>query len=478
MNYLEKDIVVIGAGPGGYAAAFYAASLGKEVLLIDKNPNLGGVCLNEGCIPSKALIHATELIKEADHAKEFGISFQKPKIDLDKLRAWKESIIAKLNGGIKMLADKKNVSVLNGRAIFEDDKTIRVETEEGQQFIKFKDCIIAVGSKPALPAAFDLGNKRIMTSREALEIQDIPERMLVVGGGYIGLELGTVYSALGSKITVIEAFSSMLAGADPDLVRPVSKLAEKRFEAILTDTKVLKMATKGKKIAVTYENSEGKKEDLFDRVLVSVGRVPNSDDLGLSNAGIELDDKKFIKVNDKLETSTKNIYAIGDIAGGILLAHKASMEAKKAVETICGENVSKKGVHIPAVVFTDPEVSWCGLTETEAKEQGIKVNVSKFSWAASGRALSLDRTDGMTKVILEPETDKILGVGIVGPGASELIAEGCLAVEMEATAEDLSLVVHPHPTLSETLLESAELFYGHSAHAFNPSKEGKAVPVK
>ena len=248
MNYLEKDIVVIGAGPGGYAAAFYAASLGKEVLLIDKNPNLGGVCLNEGCIPSKALIHATELIKEADHAKEFGISFQKPKIDLDKLRAWKESIIAKLNGGIKMLADKKNVSVLNGRAIFEDDKTVRVETDEGQQFIKFKDCIIAVGSKPALPAAFDLGNKRIMTSREALEIQDIPERMLVVGGGYIGLELGTVYSALGSKITVIEAFSSMLAGADSDLVRPVSKLAEKRFEAILTDTKVLKMATKGKKL--------------------------------------------------------------------------------------------------------------------------------------------------------------------------------------------------------------------------------------
>ncbi len=478
MNYLEKQVVVIGAGPGGYAAAFYAASHGKDVLLIDKNSSLGGVCLNEGCIPSKALIHATELIKEANHAESFGISFGKPKIDLDKLRNWKNSIISKLNGGIKMLADKKNVTVLNGRAIFEDEKTIRVETESGQQFVKFEDCIIAVGSKPALPAAFDLGNKRIMTSKEALDIEEIPETMLVVGGGYIGLELGSVYSALGSKITVIEAFSNMLAGADPDLVRPVSKLAKERFKEILTDTKVSKMATKGKKIAVSYENSNGKKEELFDRVLVSVGRVPNSDDLGLSNAGIEVDDKKFIKVNDKLETNIKNIYAIGDIAGGILLAHKASMEAKKAVESICGDNVSTNGVHIPAVVFTDPEVAWCGLTETEAKEKGQKVNVSKFSWSASGRALSLDRTDGLTKLILEPETDKVLGVGIVGPGASELIAEGCLAVEMEATAEDLSLVVHPHPTLSETLLESAEVFYGHSAHAFNPSKEGKANPVK
>ena len=478
MNYLEKEVVVIGAGPGGYAAAFYAASHGKDVLLIDKSKNLGGVCLNEGCIPSKALIHATELIKEASHAESFGISFGKPKIDLDKLREWKQSIISKLNGGIKMLADKKNVTVLNGRALFEDAKTIRVETESGQQFVKFDSCIIAVGSKPALPAAFDLGNKRIMTSKEALEIQDIPKRMLVVGGGYIGLELGSVYSSLGSKITVIEAFSNMLAGADSDLVRPVAKLAKERFESILTDTKVLKMATKGKQISVTYENKDGKKQDLFDRVLVSVGRVPNSDDLGLNNAGIECEEKHFIKVNDQLETNVKNIYAIGDIAGGILLAHKASMEAKKAVERICGENVTKKGVHIPAVVFTDPEVAWCGLTETEAKDQGIKVNVSKFTWAASGRALSLDRTDGLTKLILEPETDKVLGVGIVGPGASELIAEGCLAVEMEATAEDLSLVVHPHPTLSETLLESAEVFYGHSAHAFNPAKEGKSHTVK
>lgn len=475
MNYVEKDVVVIGAGPGGYAAAFYASSHGKDVLLIEKNSALGGVCLNEGCIPSKALIHASDLIKEAEHGSHFGIEFNKPKINLDKLREWKNSIITKLNSGIQHLADKKNVTVLNGRAIFEDSKTIRVETETGQQFIKFKSCIIAVGSKPALPAAFDLGNKRIMTSKEALDIEEIPEKMLVVGGGYIGLELGTVYSSLGSKITVIEAFSNLLAGADPDLVRPVKKLAEERFEEILTDAKVIKMATKGKKIEVTYEHNGKKSVSHFDRVLVSVGRVPNSDDLGLENAGIDVDDKKFIKVNDKLETSVNNIYAIGDIAGGILLAHKASMEARKAVENICGENSSKKGVHIPAVVFTDPEVAWCGLTETEAKEKNIKVSVSKFPWAASGRALSLDRVDGMTKLILEDETDKILGVGIVGPGASELIAEGCLAVEMEATAEDLSLVVHPHPTLSETLLESAELFYGHSAHAFNPAKESSPV---
>ena len=332
---------------------------------------------------SKALIHATELIKEAEHAAEFGITFSKPKIDLDALRSWKSSIITKLNKGIAHLCDKKGVTFLNGRAIFDDDQTLRVETEDGQQFYKFKHCIIAVGS--ALPASFDLGNKRIMTSKEALEIEDVPERLLVVGAGYIGLELGSVYSALGSKVTVVEAASAMLAGADSDLVRPVAKLAQKRFENVLLDTKVKRMATKGKQISVSYENSSGTTEDLFDRVLVSVGRVPNVEDLGLENTSIECDESMFIKVQSDLKTSVSNIYAIGDIAGGVLLAHKASVEAKKAVESICGERVTTEGVHIPAVVFTDPEVAWCGLTESEAKAQGIQVQVSKFSWAASGR---------------------------------------------------------------------------------------------
>ncbi|MEO7298177.1 MAG: dihydrolipoyl dehydrogenase [Verrucomicrobiota bacterium] len=466
MENLKTEIVVVGAGPGGYAAAFYAADLGKKVILIEQEKRLGGVCLNRGCIPSKALLHATEMIPAARESSHFGLAFEAPKIDLDKMRAWKDSILQKLAGGISQLAKARGVQVVAGRAYFEGSQRLRVETENGQQFVEYDKAIVAVGSKPAMPKVFDLGNPRVMTSTEALQVEEIPEDFLIIGGGYIGMELGTAYANLGSKVVVIEALETILAGADPDLIRPVVKLAEKNFKEIRYKTKVTKMATKGKKISVTSEKDGKTVEELFDRVLVSVGRVPNAENLGLENTKVEKDEKGFIKVNEKQETSDPNIYAIGDIAGGIMLAHKASKEARIAVENIVGEEAVNQNIIIPAVVFTDPEVAWCGLTETEAKAKGIAVNVAKFPWAASGRALTYDRTDGLTKLILEPDTDRVLGVGIVGHGAGELIAEGVIAVEMGANAKDLAACVHPHPTLSETMMEAAEAFYGHATHVF------------
>jgi dihydrolipoamide dehydrogenase len=466
MDSIKTDVVVVGAGPGGYAAAFYAADKGKKVILIEKEKRLGGVCLNRGCIPSKALLHATKILSEAKESVHRGISLGEPKLELDKLRAWKDSVIQKLSGGIAMIASKRGVDVMIGRGYFEDSQTIRVETESGQRFVNFEQAIVAVGSKAAMPKAFDLGNPRIMTSTEALEIEEIPNDLLIVGGGYIGMELGTVYATLGSKVVVVEALESILAGADPDLVRPVVKYAEKAFKQLRVKTKVAKMATAGKQIKVTID-AEGKLTDeLYDRVLVSVGRVPNCADLGLENTKVEKDEKGFIKVNEKQQTADPSIYAIGDIAGGVLLAHKASKEARIAVEVITGEESAFDQVIIPAVVFTDPEVAWCGLTEGEAKAKGINVEVVKFPWAASGRALTFDRTDGLTKLIIDPETERVLGVGIVGHGAGELIAEGVVAVEMAATVRDLAESVHPHPTLSETIMEAAELFYGHSSHTF------------
>lgn len=472
MKKTKFDCVVIGAGPGGYAAAFYASGKGLNVALVDSRGALGGVCLNEGCIPSKALIHATEVMQEAAHAEAFGISYGKPKIDLNKLREWKNSIITKLNGGIAHLCSKKNVTEITGRGYFEDSHTLRVETDKGQQFIEFKHAIIATGSQPALPHAFDLGSKRIMTSKEALELQDIPKTLCVVGGGYIGMELGSVYAGLGSDVTVIEAMDSILMGADKDLVRPVMAVAKSRFKTMMFNTKITKMATKGKTVEVSYTDANKKSgKKAFDKVLVSVGRKPNSANLGLENTSIKTDDKGFVTISETQQTTASHIYAIGDIAGGILLAHKASAEAKVAVDSIMGQRVSNTHMVIPCVVFTDPEVAWVGVTEEEAKEKGLAVEVSKFPWAASGRALSLDRTDGLTKLILDKKTHRVLGVGIVGPGAGELIAEGALAVSNGLTAEDIAHTVHAHPTLAETVLESAELFYGHSAHAFNPKKE-------
>lgn len=470
MKPIKTDIVVVGAGPGGYAAAFYAADKGKKVILIEMENRLGGVCLNRGCIPSKALLHATKLITEAKESTIRGIEFAPPKINLERIRAWKESILDKLSQGIAGVGQKRGVEVLHGRGYFEDSQTLRVETAEGQKFINYDKAIIAVGSKPALPAAFDLGNPRVMTSTEALELPDVPESLLIVGGGYIGMELGTVYATLGSKIVLVEALGAILAGADPDLARYVMRYAEKNFKEVRLNTKVEKMSTSGKQIKVVMEVGGKKKEELYDRVLVSVGRVPNCQDLGLKNTKVAVDEKGFIKVTSRQETSDPGIYAIGDVAGGALLAHKATKEARIAVEVITGEASTFENVVIPAVVFTDPEVAWCGLTEAEAQQRGIHVEVVRFPWAASGRALSHDRTDGLTKLIIEPETERILGVGLVGAGAGELISEGVLAIEMGATAQDLAGSVHPHPTLSETLMEAAEVFYGHSSHALGRKK--------
>jgi dihydrolipoamide dehydrogenase len=470
MEATKAEVIVIGGGPGGYAAAFYAADKGKKVILVEQEKNLGGVCLNRGCIPSKALLNATHHISAARESAHRGITFGDPQIDLNKLRDWKNGVISKLASGVVMVAQRRGVQVIHGRGYFEDAKTLRVETADGQKFFNFDQVIIAVGSKPAMPKIFDLGNPRIMTSTEALQIEDIPENLLVIGGGYIGMELGTVYATLGSKVTVVEALDSILAGGDADLIRPVVRYAEKNFREVRLKSKVVKMATVGKQIKVITEKDGQQKEEMFDRVLVSVGRVPNADDLGLEHAGVERDERGFIKVTPQQQTNVPGIYAIGDIAGGVMLAHKASREARVAVENIIGESTTFENVIIPAVVFTDPEVAWCGLTENEAKAKNIEIEVAKFPWAASGRAISFDRTDGLTKLIIDPQSERILGVGIVGVGAGELIAEGVVAVEMGTTVEDLALCVHPHPTVSETLMEAAEVFFGTSTHTYTRKK--------
>jgi dihydrolipoamide dehydrogenase len=464
MEPIKTEILVLGAGPGGYAAAFYAADRNKKVTLVEQNARLGGICLNSGCIPSKALLHATALLRETKASAVRGIEFGSPTIDINKLRAWKESILDKLGEGVRGLAQKRHLQVLHGRGHFEASQTLRVETPDGQKFVEYEKAIIAVGSKPAMPSSFDLGNKRIMTSTDALEIPDIPNDLLIVGGGYIGMELGTVYATLGSQVVVLEALPSILPGIDPDLVRPVSRFAQKAFKEVRVNTKVLRMATAGKQIKVTTQLEKEQREELYDRVLVSVGRVSNCGDLGLENTQVKKDDKGFIISNAQLRTDDPHIYAIGDVTGGVLLAHRAAKQARIAVDAILGEPSVFENIVIPAVVYTDPEIAWCGLSETEAKEKGIEIRTAKFLWGASGRALTLDRPDGMTKLLIEPETERILGVGIVGHGAGELISEGVVAIEMGATVRDIAESVHPHPTLSETLMEAAEVFYGTATH--------------
>jgi len=456
---MQTDLVVLGAGPGGYAAAFYAAEKGRKVVLVEMEERLGGVCLTKGCIPSKALLHATNLISEAQESGFRGIHFSAPRLDLAKMREWKESIVDKISKGVAGLAERRGVEVIRGRGYFEDGKTLRVETSEGQQFITYGNAIIATGSRSAMPAAFDLGNPRVMTSTEALDIEDIPETLLIVGGGYIGLELGTVYAVLGSKVVVVEALENILATADQDLVRPVIQRAEKLFEEIRTGARVEKMATAGRQIRVAMDVKGEKREELYDKVLVAIGRTPNTRDLGLANTKVKVDEKGFIQVNDRQQTGEPGIYAIGDVVGGALLAHKASKEARIAVEVILGEASAFDDIIIPAVVFTDPEIAWCGLTETEARARKIKVKTSKMPWRGNGRTLTLGRDDGMTKLIIDPETDRLLGVAVAGPGAGELIAEGVVALEMAAVSEDLRKSIHPHPTLSETLYEAAEMLF-------------------
>lgn len=471
MEHEKIEIVVVGGGPGGYAAAFYAADLGKKVALVEMD-RLGGVCLNRGCIPSKALLHATKMIAEARESAHRGVSFGEPTIDLTKMRAWKDSILEKLTGGIGQLAKARGVQVLSGKAYFEDSRTLRVETREGQRYLDFDQAIIAVGSIPALPKAFDLGNPRIMTSTQALEVPDIPSRLLVVGGGYIGMELGTVYALLGSEVHLVEALDTLLAGSDPDLSRPVLQSAERKFKSMRFKAKVLSMATAGKQIRVAVEHDGATSEELYDRVLVSVGRRPTDVDLGLENTKVQRDDKGFIKVDESLRTDDPSIYAIGDIVGGAMLAHKAAKEARVAVHAILGETAPSREFVIPAVVFTEPELAWCGLTEAEARAKGLEVEIAKFPWGASGRAMTFDRPEGLTKLVIEAGTERILGVGLVGHGAGELIGEGVVAVEMGATVTDLAECVHPHPTLSETLMEAAEAYFGHATHTFQRRRGG------
>ena len=465
MESLKTDLAVIGAGPGGYAAAFAAADAGKNVVLIEKHPRLGGACLNCGCIPSKALLHASHHIPAAKESAKRGITFGPVTIDAPKLNEWKEGILNKLANGIAMLAKKRNVTVLTGTARFESATQLSVEAGDEPVAVEFTNAIVATGTQPAVPKIFDIGSPDVMTSTEALQLSAVPKSMLVIGGGYIGMEMGTVYASLGTAVTLVEALDGILLGADPDLARPVLIYAKRNFQKVHLKTSVESLDTTDEGIRAAFVGGEKRTEATFEKVLVSVGRVPNLDSLAIERAGCEVDERGYLKTNEQQQTTVSHIYAIGDIAGGILLAHKAAHEARKAVEHLTGESHSRANPLIPAVVFTDPEVAWVGLTEAEAKEKGIPHTVSKFPWGAIGRSLTQDRIDGATKLIIDPETEKLLGVGLVGPGAGELIAEGTLAIEMGATAADLANTIHPHPTLSESMMEAAEMFYGRAIHA-------------
>lgn len=468
----NTQLVVIGAGPGGYAAAFYAADLGMDVTLIDREVNPGGVCVYRGCIPSKTLLHVAKLIEEARHAASWGVEFGAPKVDLDKLRAFKDNVVGRLTGGTGQLVKARKIKYLRGTATLTGPTSLDVaKVDGGNQQVSFQHAIIAIGSQPATVPGLSIDSPRVMDSTSALELVSVPGSLLVVGGGYIGLELGSVYAALGSKVTVVEMTPGLLPGADRDLVDVLAKKIEKAFDKVLLSTKVVGMAEQEDGLEVTFEDPSGARRDrVFDKVLVSVGRKPNQMP-GLDKTKVEVDPRGFITVNGRRQTAEPTIYAIGDIAGDPMLAHKASHEGRVAVEAIHGDDVVFEPAAIPAVVFTDPELAWAGLTETEAKRDGRKVEVVKFPWAASGRSLTLDRTDGLTKLVIEPGSERVLGVGIVGPGAGELIAEGTLAIEMGAVVSDLKLTIHAHPTLSETLMESAEMFFGHATHVYRPRRK-------
>ncbi len=460
-----RELVVIGGGPGGYPAAFHAADLGMDVTLVDLESNPGGVCLYRGCIPSKALLHAAAAVHMAKAAESFGITFGAPALDIGKLRGWKQSVVAKLAGGLGQLAKARKVRMIQGRARFADASTLVVtRADGGSEQIRFKTAILATGSRPArIPLAPE--SPRVMTSTGALELTDIPARLLVIGGGYIGLELGQAYAAFGSEVSVVELLPALMTGADPDLVRPLEARLRTQFAAIMTETRVLAIEAAEDSVTVRMVNKTGvETASVYNRVLISVGRKPNSDDLGLENTRVEVNTAGVVVTDAQRRTAEPAIFAIGDIAGQPMLAHKATHEGKVAVETLAGRNVEYAPRAIPAVVFTDPEIAWTGLTEREAQAQGLVVSVSKFPWAASGRAVTLGGGDGVTKLISEKESGRVLGVGIAGPGAGEMIAEGVLAIEMGAVAEDLALTIHAHPTLSETIMEAAEALSGHATH--------------
>ena len=457
---IHAEVVVLGAGPGGYTAAFRAADLGKQVLLIEKESALGGVCLNVGCIPSKALLHVAKVITEAEEVSHHGVTFAKPKIDIDAIRTWKKSVVTKLTGGLAALAKQRKVQVVSGTAKFASPNSLSVQTADGVKIITFDYAIVAAGSSVARIPGFPYDDPRIIDSTGALALQDIPKRLLIIGGGIIGLEMGTVYDALGSKITVVELMDQLIPGADKDLVKPLHNRIAKRYEAIYLKTKVTKIEAQKTGLKVTFEGEQAPEPQLYDRVLMAVGRRPNGREINAEAAGLIVNERGFIPVDKQMRTNVPNIYAIGDIVGDPMLAHKATHEGKVAAENIAGHKAFFEPMTIPSVAYTDPEISWMGLTETQAKAKGIEYEKATFPWAASGRALSIAREEGATKVLLDPKSRRILGMGIVGVNAGELIAEGVLALEMGADMEDISLTIHPHPTLSETLCFAAEMAEG------------------
>jgi dihydrolipoamide dehydrogenase len=467
---IECDVVVLGAGPGGYTAAFRAADLGQKVVIIDKRATLGGVCLNIGCIPSKALLHAAKTIDEAASFSDHGLTFAPPKIDLDKLRGWKQGVVNRLTGGLTTLARQRKVTVVSGEAKFSSPRQIVVATAEGARSVGFKYAIIATGSEPVAPG-FIPKDSRILDSTGALDLVNIPKRLLVLGGGIIGLEMATVYHSLGSKITVVELMDQLIPGADRDIVAPLTKRIEKRYEKILLKTKVTAVDAKPDGLHVVFEGAAGKSEDVFDAMLVSVGRRPNGAAIGAEAAGVAVDERGFIAVDKQMRTNVSHIFAIGDVVGQPMLAHKATHEGKVAAEVAAGHKSSFDAKAIPSVAYTDPEIAWVGVTETEAKAKGLKFGKATFPWAASGRSLSLGRDEGQTKTLWDEESGRLIGCGIVGPNAGDLIAEATLAIEMGSDAEDVGLTIHPHPTLSETFAMSAEAFAGTLTDLYMPKKK-------
>src|SRR5881227_390301 len=443
-----------------------------RVTLIDPELNPGGVCLYRGCIPSKALLHVAKLLEESHQAKDWGIEFSAPRIDLARLRSWKENVVKKLTGGLGVLSKQRKVKYVQGRAAFENSTTLRVtKTDGSEESLSFDRIVIATGSRPAVVPTLKLDTPRMLDSTSALDLKDVPGTLLVIGGGYIGLELGTVYAALGSKVSVVEMTAGLLPGADRDLILPLHKRLEKSLESILLNTTVTAVKEEATGIRVSFDGKDVKdRERVFDKVLVSVGRKPNSEIPGLDRTQVRVGERGFIQVNKHLQTDDPAIYAIGDVVGEPMLAHKASHEGRTAIEHIAGHKVAFEPNAIPAVVFTDPEIAWTGLTETQAEKEGREIKVAKFPWAASGRAVTIDRVDGLTKLIIDPETERVLGVGIVGSGAGELISEGTLAIEMAALAKDVALTIHPHPTLSETVMQSAEVFFGTSTDLYRPKR--------
>ncbi|MBO9396110.1 dihydrolipoyl dehydrogenase [Shimia sp. R9_2] len=468
---VHAEVVVLGSGPGGYTAAFRAADLGKKVVLIEKDSSLGGVCLNVGCIPSKALLHSAKVITEAEEMGDHGISFAKPEVDLDKLRGWKESVVNQLTGGLSGLAKARKVQVVNGFGTFTGPNMIQVDNDGTKSTVSFDQCVIAAGSEPVTLPFIPHDDPRVIDSTGALELEDVPERLLVLGGGIIGLEMATVYDALGSKVTIVEFMDQIIPGADKDVVKPLHKRIEGRYEAILTKTKVTAVNATDAGLEVTMEGPKGEVVDTFDKVLVAVGRRPNGAKINAAAAGVAVDERGFIAVDSQQRTGVPHIFAIGDVVGQPMLAHKAVHEGKVAAEVAAGYKRHFDARVIPSVAYTDPEVAWVGVTETQAKAEGLKVGKGVFPWAASGRSLSLGRSEGLTKLIFDEESERVIGAGIVGPNAGDLIAEVALAIEMGADAVDLGHTIHPHPTLSETVNFAAEMFEGTITDLMPPRKK-------